>query len=270
MKCNNKNNPQLILKTIQTKISLLQFKMPNLILNSKYIGNMCNYKYLIILSILLVYFLWMDIQLFINVQKWVPKYDDLKLSQSSFYKSDSITISDSKHNLNNELNDIRKKQKELHKQFVDTGPFSQISVKIIMIDHMTHYVYDIIARFIENDLYLTYYLPWLSPNMVSIFGLFCAIVASRLILSDKLSYRRIGCILFELRNFSDSLDGVVFRALANKNHSYESVRGTLGYNVDVICDGLGGLVLVLALFIRFLRNPPTRSKFEIIIIKIET
>ena len=226
-------------------IKSITSKMPSLIITSKYFINSLNFKILFLLSILIIYFTWMDIALFVNLQKWTPSYNDEAITLENVYKKpNSITITS-----------IEKKP-----QNADVGIFNPLSVKLVMIDHMTHYVHDIVARFIENNLHLTDHFPWITPNLVSFTGLALALVASKLVLSEKLSHRRIACLLFELRNFADSLDGVVFRSISKREHTFESIRGTFGYNVDVICDGLGGLVFVLAIFFRLLKNPPHRCK----------
>ena len=114
--------------------------------------------------------------------------------------------------------------------------------------------------------------------MVSFAGLFVALIGCRLTLSDKLFYRQIGALLFEARNLADSLDGVVYRSrkrdeiLLSKPTIdsittspqigvYQSGYGTIGYNVDVICDGLAGLCFVAAIILRYLRHPPMKCNF---------
>lgn len=189
-----------------------------------FINNNNNKLFINILLILIVYFIWMDIALFFNLQKWNP--NTTKDNNANLIKHSEISV------------------------------FKPLTVKLIMVDHMTHYVHDIVARFLEDYFYLTSILPWITANFVSIFGLICACLSGRLLLSDKLNIRRLGCLLFELRNFADSLDGVVFRAKAKRFNTYESIKGTFGYNVDVICDGLGGTIFCVCILIRFLRYPP--------------
>jgi hypothetical protein len=193
-------------------------------------NNSNNKLFFNILLILFVYFIWMDIALFFNLQKYNP------------------LIKDDKNNNSND-NNILLKHSEI-------SVFRPLTIKLIMVDHMSHYVHDVVARFLEDNFYLTSILPWLTANFVSLLGLLCACLSGRLLLSDKLNIRRLGCLLFELRNFADSLDGVVFRAKAKRFNTYESIKGTVGYNVDVICDGLGGTIFCICILIRFLRYPP--------------
>ena len=201
----------------------------------------------------------MDIALFVNLQKWTPYYNDVQVSSPLFYnnnnnKPNSVTISDI------ELNKIKQQKEQQLAENIEITVFNPLSVKLIMVDHMSHYVHDVLARFIENKLHFSDFFPWVTPNLVSFTGLALALSASKLVMSEKLSHRRFACLLFELRNFADSLDGVVYRSRAKRGHTYESIRGTLGYNVDIICDGLGGLVFVLAILIRLVKNPPHRCK----------
>jgi len=156
-----------------------------------------------------------------------------------------------------------------------------------MVDHVTHYVHDILARFLADTLHLTRLFPFLTANFVSFTGLLLALIGCRLTLSDNYSYRQIGALLFEARNLADSLDGVVYRSrirdeilLNNQKNTpiinttnnnkimtspqlgvYQSFYGTFGYNVDVICDGLAGLFFVIAMFIRFLKHPPSKFNY---------
>jgi hypothetical protein len=148
-----------------------------------------------------------------------------------------------------------------------------------MVDHMSHYVHDIVARFIEDGLHFTDIFPWITPNIVSFAGLGSAMVGCYLMISDKLLTRQIGSVLFELRNLADGLDGVVYRSQLRKREIellsmngedaskssilYQSNYGTAGYNVDVWCDGFAGLFLVFAILVRFLRHPPHKSKQNI-------
>ena len=76
---------------------------------------------------------------------------------------------------------------------------------------------------------------------------------------------------------ADSLDGVVYRARRREYDMirsiedgavgnapqvgvYQSFYGTSGWHVDIICDGLGGLLFVIAIYFRFVRHPPQKCK----------
>lgn len=164
--------------------------------------------------------------------------------------------------------------------------FNPLSVKLIMVDHMTHYVHDVVARFIEDNLHFSSMFSFITPNFVSFFGLLLAFIGCSLIaFSNDPAHARLGAVLFELRNLADSLDGVVYRSQTRqkrimqqlqqqiqqqqdeifaatlspttpKPEIYQSNYGSSGYNVDMICDGLGGLFFVLAIFIKYSRYQP--------------
>lgn len=252
-------------------------------INNKYLAISINrnYKFAFFGLILIIYFAWMDIGLFVHLQRWSPP--DITKNKNS--------------NLNTELFEQASINTSLHgtsskilKKYNHADPFTvykPLSVKLIMIDHMTHYVHDILARFIEDTLHFTTFFPWVTANLVSFTGLFLALVGSRLILSDKILYCKIGAILFESRNLLDSLDGVVHRSkvrqeeykqhLAIQNQIknslgpqvgvYQSNYGSSGYNVDYFCDGFGGLFFMLAIFIKFLKHLPHTNNVHKLLIK---
>lgn len=135
------------------------------------------------------------------------------------------------------------------------SPFQRISVKQIMIDHMTSFIHEPCAEYFEIIFHFSYYFSWVTPNMVSIFHFFLALVACKLISGDQLFWRQIGVILFEMRTWLDSLDGVIYRA-RSKDALYTSGWGTLGYKIDAAADILAGLGLYIAICYHLYRNPP--------------
>ena len=257
--------------------------MPQLITTNRMITNSIhnNYKFIFFGLILIIYFIWMDIALFVNLQRWQPP--EIENAPNSATSSSRLEINSNEYNshLNKNKNATLEYGNNIHKlnkmyNYVDPFTvFKPLSVKLIMVDHASHYVHDILARFFEYSLHFTRVFPWVSANLVSFTGLACAMVGSRLYLSDRLLYRQIGAFLFEVRNFADSFDGVVFRArkrdqmmqtISTDGSSsslqlgvYQSNYGSIGYNVDVLCDGFAGIFFILAVLIRFLRHPPQRS-----------
>ncbi len=255
-------------------------RMANLTINNRLITNSINnnYKFLFFGLILIIYFMWMDIALFVNLQRWSPPPIENTSAQKITTSNDLINL-----NSSNQISRSSENQAKSSKIYNHQDPFSvfkPLSVKLIMVDHVTHYVHDILARFLADTLHFTRYFPWITANLVSFTGLFLALIGCRLTLSDKLFYRQIGALLFEARNLADSLDGVVFRSrkrdeillqknLANQNAPttnpqlgvYQSQYGTFGYNVDVICDGLAGTFFVIAICVRFIRHPPIKCEF---------
>jgi hypothetical protein len=230
----------------------------------------------------------MDISLFMHLQNYenAPSVDDVQIqarpAHISAQQSDQDYISVS-HPLNKTAHVF--KHHSIKDKVEVFGVFKPLSVKLIMIDHMTHYVHDVLARFLEDTLHFTSIFPWVTANLVSFTGLTMAIIASRLIISNNVNYMRLGALLFEMRNLADSLDGVVFRSherrslinevklaesfAANSNEVtpsapkliYQSHYGSAGYNVDAVCDGLGGLFFVVAILIKFLRHLPHKCKY---------
>jgi hypothetical protein len=242
--------------------------MVQIAINNKLLNTSINHKIIFFGLILIIYYVWMDIALFVHLQRWSPPPMHTSSSNSNEFAAE---LPINKSNQNN----IKQQNIELQQNVDPFTVFKPLSVKLIMIDHATHYVHDILARFVEDTLHFTHMFPWVTANLVSFAGLAAALIGSRMILSDNLCVRQAGALLFELRNFADSLDGVVYRSKKREHdrlklqegtldrptqaNVYRSEYGSYGYNVDVICDGLGGFFFVLAIFIRFLRHLPHKS-----------
>ena len=131
------------------------------------------------------------------------------------------------------------------------NPLCDVTVKALMLDHTNHYIFAPMATLFD-DLIGFSKSDFITPNMISFFHVFVAILSGRLIALDSLGYRRLGVVLFQIRTFLDDLDGHVARA---KRHirGERSEIGTQGYYVDGICDGLGCIALMVGVFV-FLRN----------------
>jgi len=274
---------------------------------SQTITNTNNLKIMFFVSLLLIYFAWMDIALYINLQRWSPplsQYEASNLIVPPQQAADNGDLSGEQHH---HRYAAERRRKYANKTNLGQGSlttnnnnnnildqpftvFSPLSVKLIMVDHMTHYVHDIVARFIEDTLHLSTNLPFVTPNVVSFTGLALAFIGCSLIaFSNDPAHMRLGAVLFELRNLADSLDGVVYRsqtrqkrlilahneavaaastadsledlapnilASTPKSEVYQSNYGSTGYNVDMICDGLGGLLFILAIAFKYLRHLP--------------
>lgn len=131
------------------------------------------------------------------------------------------------------------------------NPLCDVTVKALMLDHTNHYIFAPLATLFD-DLVGFSKSDFITPNMISYFHVFVAILAGRLIALDSLRYRRVGVVLFQFRTFLDDLDGHVARS---KRHirGERSEIGTMGYYVDGICDGLGCIALMIGVFV-FLNN----------------
>ena len=161
------------------------------------------------------YFLWMDIAMYHHIQNW-------------------------SHN---------------QKKSEGFDPFNPLTVKLITIDHFTHYIHTIGSEYFEIVTHFAEVFPNITPNMISFTHMTCAIIGGRLIACEKLHWRQVGVGLFQLRDFLDSLDGVVFR-VHSKQRAFTSVWGTSGYMVDIMCDIVAGLALFAGVWTYFWRYPP--------------
>lgn len=132
------------------------------------------------------------------------------------------------------------------------NPICDVTVKALILDHTNHYIFapmatlfDDLIGFSKSDI--------ITPNMISFFHVFVAILSGRLVAFDNLGYRRVGVVLFQIRTFLDDLDGHVARA---KRHirGERSEIGTTGFYVDGICDALGCLALMIGVFVFLCNN----------------
>lgn len=135
------------------------------------------------------------------------------------------------------------------------SPLRPISVKLLMMDHMSHYIDDPIAELLVSTFEPTGIYHILTPNVISISGLILGFVSGKLVSMDSLQYRRIGVLVFLYRMWLDVLDGVVFRHTSG-NPVYKSHRTSLGFFVDVDCDILSGVALAFGCLFYLWRNPP--------------
>ncbi|CRL08049.1 CLUMA_CG020869, isoform B [Clunio marinus] len=137
------------------------------------------------------------------------------------------------------------------------NPLCDVTVKALMLDHTNHYIFAPMATLFD-DLVGFSKSNFITPNMISFFHVFVAILAGRLIALDSLGYRRLGVVLFQFRTFLDDLDGHVARV---KRHirGERSEIGTTGYYVDGICDGFGCIALMIGVFVFLKNNPPRRG-----------
>lgn len=139
----------------------------------------------------------------------------------------------------------------------DLNPLCHVTVKALLLDHTNHYLFAPMATIFDNIVKCSK-SSWLTPNMISFFHVFVAILAAKLIASDSLCYRRVGVVLFQIRTFLDDLDGHVARRLKNIRGERSEI-GTTGYYIDGLCDGLGCIALLIGIFVHLKNNPPRRG-----------
>lgn len=140
------------------------------------------------------------------------------------------------------------------------SPFTHLSVKALMNDHTSQYITAPVTEYFDAFTRFSTVFYFITPNMISFFHLFLAFISARFVASESLHSRRIGVILFETRTFLDAFDGVVFRSHSHTKGMYQSVRNSLGYYVDITCDAVGGVFLMVGvLFYLFKRFDPLKQ-----------
>ncbi|XP_070184363.1 uncharacterized protein, partial [Littorina saxatilis] len=144
------------------------------------------------------------------------------------------------------------------------SPFTHLSVKALMNDHTSQYITAPAVEYFDTFTHFSTVFYFITPNMISFFHLFLAFISARFVASEDLHTRRLGVVLFEIRTFLDALDGVVYRSHSNTKGIYQSVRSSLGYYVDISCDGFGGVFLMLGVLVYLFRrfDPTKQSQTE--------
>lgn len=80
-----------------------------------------------------------------------------------------------------------------------------------MLDHVNSYLLQPINEALVRVTSFPTLLPNLSANHVSYLGVVVALISARLALSEHLYIRRIGVLVYMIRQFIDDLDGLVAR-----------------------------------------------------------
>jgi len=161
-----------------------------------------------ILAFVLVYFCWMDVATYMNLQR-VPLLPARHLNESS--------------------------------NMANFSPFEPLTVKQLMQSPINHYVEEAFGHW---TVAFTPVALWFSANTVSFAGVVVAALAARLMASDSLRARQLGVFFFKIRDYLDSLDGWVARARSGQN-IVKVNAGHSGYYVDGICDGIGALFVFI-------------------------
>lgn len=214
---------------------------------------------LTLLFLLIIFFIWMDVNLYIRIQDYPIRENEIRLLNGSTVLKPTLPVTSPYA-----TSSIPYRQPQVAARYEDVAwvsceinPLCDVTVKAMMLDHTNHYLFapmatiaDNLAGFSKGDL--------ITPNMISFFHVFVAIAAGRMVASDSLGYRRIGVVLFQFRTFLDDLDGHVARA---KKHirGERSDIGSAGYYIDGICDGLGCIALMIGVFVFLKNNPPRRG-----------
>ncbi|KAL3880697.1 hypothetical protein ACJMK2_032917 [Sinanodonta woodiana] len=138
------------------------------------------------------------------------------------------------------------------------SPFYPLSIKLLMMDPVNHYIITPTTEYFNALTKFSEVFYFITPNMVSITHLIIGCISGKLVSSENLKTRRIGCILYEVRFWFDSFDGTLYRARSGKKE-YVSNKSNVGYYVDSVCDTLSGFALSFGIMFYLFKCPPTKS-----------
>lgn len=144
----------------------------------------------------------------------------------------------------------------------DISPLCDVTVKALLLDHTNHYIFAPLVTIVDRIMKISE-IQWITPNSISFFHVFIAIISAKCISTDSLVYRRIGVVLFEFRTFLDDMDGHVARARKNIKGERSEI-GTSGYYIDGLCDALGCVSLLIGVFVFLKNNPPRRGYMPVL------
>lgn len=139
----------------------------------------------------------------------------------------------------------------------DISPLCGVTAKALLLDHINYYLFSPLASIVDKALRISE-SGWITPNMISFFHIFVAVLSAKCVSSDNLAYRRVGVVLFEFRTFLDDMDGHVARARKHVKGE-RSETGTSGYYIDGLCDAIGCIALLIGCFVFLKNNPPRRG-----------
>ncbi|GAB1599891.1 ceramide phosphoethanolamine synthase-like [Argonauta hians] len=140
------------------------------------------------------------------------------------------------------------------------SPFRPLTVKLITTDPLDHWIVSPLMEYFDEFTGFSGVFYFITPNMISFFHMFLTIIAGKLVSSPSLHTRRIAVLVFQMHDLLDALDGIVFRARAGKVHLFQSHRSTVGYVIDGFCDTIGGTALCVGLAVYLCRNPPSKRQ----------
>lgn len=138
------------------------------------------------------------------------------------------------------------------------NPLCHPTVKALMVDHINHYIYGPLCAIMDVGLGISEKMLFITPNMISFFHVFVALIGAKLLTCPNLAPRRVAIVLFQIRMFLDDLDGHVARERKHIKGERSEV-GTMGYWVDGICDLLGVIAMMIGITLYLRNNPPRRG-----------
>lgn len=81
----------------------------------------------------------------------------------------------------------------------DLNPLCAVTVKGLTLDHPNHFLLSPLAALMDKILGISESWYWLTPNLISGFHVFVAVLAGKFVSSESLTQRRLGVMLFQLR-----------------------------------------------------------------------
>lgn len=189
---------------------------------------------LALLLIVLIFYIFMDINLYLRIQNYpIDRFTGENIT--SKYNGSWIGC--------------------------DISPLCDVTVKGLLLDHTNHYLFSPLAT-IADLIFEISQTPWITPNKISTFHVFVALLSAKCVASDTLSVRRVGVVLFQVRTFLDDLDGHVARVRKHVKGERSEI-GTSGYYIDGICDFFGCVALMAGVFVFLKNNPPRRGYLQL-------
>lgn len=190
---------------------------------------------LVLFFVVLIFYLFMDLNLYLRIQNF-PVERGIDDNITSGYK-DVSWIS------------------------CNINPLCDVTVKAVLLDHTNYYLFAPLVTVID-EIFCISQNQYITPNSISVFHVFVAVLSAKCISSDSLAYRRVGVLLFEVRTFLDDLDGHVARVRKHVKGERSEI-GSTGYYVDGICDAIGCTALIIGTFVFLKNNPPRRGYMQL-------
>lgn len=203
---------------------------------------------LTLLLLLILFYVYLDVHLYLRIQNY-PIDRNYHFNGTLKVQTTQLSLASSPSAVDVLKNEIQYS----NVTWVDChiNPLCDVTVKALMLDQTNHFLFAPLATMFD-DLIGFSRSNFITPNMISFFHVFVALLAGKMIASDSLCSRRVGVVLFQIRTFLDDLDGHVARTKKNIRGERSEI-GTMGYYVDGICDGLGCIALMIGVFV-FLKN----------------
>lgn len=130
--------------------------------------------------------------------------------------------------------------------------FNGMSIKLMMTDPVDNYIFAPLSEAFVDLFNLRDNFLYITPNIISYFGVICALIAAKLVSSNNFSSHKLSFFMFQMRTWLDDLDGDLARSrMGIRKRS--SLEKTSGYMIDGFCDGIGFVAYILGCYL-FLRN----------------